>query len=71
MTQASDRVSIESPAVPALEGDQHDGLQDHQEDVLRLWLSSMRAPYRRAVRGRSSLMPFSYVTARGRHAAPR
>lgn len=68
--EAGDRDLIDSPpSVPALQGDQQGVLRDDQQDVLDLWLSSIRSTYRRSVRGRSSLMPFQSRSQAPRHRA--
>lgn len=60
---------VDSPSVPAMQGDQQGLLRDDQQDVLDLWLSSIRSTYRRSVRGRTSLMPFQSRSQAPRHRA--
>lgn len=70
LSEVSDAESIDSPpSVPALQGDQQGVLRDDQQDVLDLWLSSIRSSYRRSVRGRTSLMPFQPRSQAPRHRA--
>ncbi len=70
LSDASDAESIDSPpSVPAMQGDQQGVLRDDQQDVLDLWLSSIRSTYRRSVRGRTSLMPFQSRSHAARHRA--
>ena len=57
----------ESPPLAALAGDQFDGARADLDDVIRLWLSSVRPNYRRPIRGRSTLRRDGAISLHGRH----
>ena len=59
----------ESLPLAALAGDQFDGARADLDDVIRLWLSSVRPNYRRPVRGRSTLRRYGAISLHGRHSS--
>lgn len=59
----------EPPPVGAFGTKQSDSGRDDLDRVVRVWLSSIRPTYRRAVRGRSIAVSVAEETLRGRHRA--
>ena len=59
----------EAPPLAAFVGDQFDGARADLDDVIRLWLSSVRPNYRRSIRGRSTLRRYGAISLRGRHSS--
>jgi hypothetical protein len=54
----------EPPPVEALDTDQHRETRADLDDVMWLWLSSIRRNYRRRVRGRSTLVTHAMALPR-------
>lgn len=61
-------VPLESPPVSSFDTDQSGAVRELHDGVIRVWLSSMRPSYRRAVKGRTGLGGLSIVPS-GRHRA--
>lgn len=59
----------EPPPVGAFSTEQGESARDDLDRVVRIWLSSIRPNYRRAVRGRSIAVSVAEETLRGRHRA--
>jgi hypothetical protein len=59
---------LEPPPISSCDTDQSGALRELHDGVIRLWLSSMRPSYRRAVKGRTGLGDLSLVPS-GRHRA--
>jgi hypothetical protein len=62
-------VPLDPPPVSSFDTDQSGVVRELQDGVIRVWLSSMRPTYRRAVKGRTGLTALSVLpTARHRAA---
>ncbi|MDO9590008.1 MAG: hypothetical protein Q7J04_02565 [Microcella sp.] len=58
------------PPVSAFDADLYDASRGELDDVLRLWLSSIKRNYRRSISGRSTLHDVLDPVPRGRRRAP-
>ncbi|MFN4000843.1 hypothetical protein [Microcella sp.] len=66
---SSDDPLAEPPPVGAFSTEQSETARDDLDRVVRIWLSSIRPNYRRAVRGRSIAVSVAEETLRRRHRA--